>query len=317
MIDFDILIKYFAGKADSDEALRIDEWIKAAPDNRAYFESLHQTWLTTGDEVYSSPNVQNEWAEFRSKNNISNNENLVPKKTNWFMKVAAVAAILVVAFAGYYVFNTDNQNEKTQMFAAETKAETIKLADGTIATLQPNGKLIIPVKFRKDLRAVTLVGNGSFEVAHNPEQPFVIHLGETHVKVLGTSFDISRKIGLISVKVVTGKVAFYNKVDTVEIVAGYTGRYLKADKKFEVIETPPTHGSFQFNNTPMSKVIDEINAHFKVNIQLKNKELQRCSVTAGFEHQQLEYILKAITETFNLSYKIDDSEIYIDGKACN
>jgi len=314
MIDFDILIKYFDGKATPDEALQIEEWTKASSENQTYFTSLHQTWLEAGNEIYHAPEVQQEWAEFQTKNNITNNEPFVPKKTNWLQRVAAAAAIVLVAFGGYYMFNTDNQNEKTEMFVAENKAESITLKDGTIATLQPNSQLVIPIKFKEDLRAVTLVGNGSFEVAHNAAQPFVIHLGETHVKVLGTSFDISRSTSTINVKVKTGKVAFYNKADTIEIAAGQTGSYAKAEKKFELV---PSVGSFQFNNTPMDKVVAELNAHFKVNIALKNKDLSKCSVTAGFDNQPLEYILKAITETFNLKYEIDNSKIYIDGKACN
>lgn len=47
-------------------------------------------------------------------------------------------------------------------------------------------------------------------VAHDAAKPFVIHVGETEIKVLGTSFNVADRIGTktIEVAVVTGKVVF-------------------------------------------------------------------------------------------------------------
>ena len=317
MINFDTFLRYFDGKALPEEAMRIQEWVEESADNRIYFESLHQSWLVAGDELYIAPDAKKDWESFRDKHQVPHTKPFTPGKTSWLSKVAAAAAIVVVALGGYYMFNTSNQNEKTIIFAAEDKAAEIKLQDGTQVTVQKDGELVYPVQFKKEIREVTLVGNGSFNVQHNPAQPFVVHLGDTHIKVLGTSFDIYRKVGVIGVKVHTGKVAFYNKADTLVLTAGQTGKYLKADKKFLLEPDQPVYGSFDFNNMPLGEVVTRLNAHFKVNITLINKDIAQCRITAGFKEQKLEYILKAITETFNLSYKIDATHIEINGKACN
>lgn len=317
MIDFETFLRYFDGKALPEEAMRIEEWAGESTDNRVYFESLHQSWLVAGNELYVSPDAKKDWESFRDKHQVTNTKPFTPGKTSWLSRVAAAAAIVVVALGGYYMFNTGNQNEKTIIVAADDKAVEVKLMDGTQVTIQKDGELVYPVQFKKELRAVTLVGNGSFEVTHNPAQPFVVHLGDTHVKVLGTSFDVFRKVGMINVRVKTGKVAFYNKTDTLVLTAGQTGKYLKADKKFTLEPDQPIYGSFDFNDMPLGEVVTRLNAYFKVNIRLLNKDIARCRITAGFKEQQLEYILKAITETFNLSYKIDATRIEINGKACN
>ncbi|RYF53874.1 MAG: hypothetical protein EOO39_40160, partial [Cytophagaceae bacterium] len=122
-------------------------------------------------------------------------------KTNWILRIAGVAALLAVFAGGYYIFNSENQNEPTRIAEATDKALQLKLEDGTQVEVSPDGELVYPVQFKKDSREVTLVGNGSFDVAHLPEKPFIVHLGDLHVRVLGTAFDIERKKEYISVNV--------------------------------------------------------------------------------------------------------------------
>ncbi len=318
MIDFDLILKYFSGKADPEEAMLAEEWAAASEDNRVFFQSLHQSWLEAGDEVYHLPNVQQEWEAFSKKHAVPDPapvQDLPPRKI-WFTRVAAAAAITGVAFAGFYLFNSKNQNEPTLIAIAKHKVEEVRLADGTRMTVEPEGELVYPTQFKKDSREVTLVGSGSFDVAHLPDRPFIVHLGDLHVKVLGTSFHINRARKEISVQVTSGKVAFYNKKDTLYIAAGETGKYIKSDKKFELISAVPNTGSFHFEATPLEQVAAALSAHFKKEVRLGNPGLKNCKLSAGFDNQSLNDILREITLTLNLTYKIEESSIYINGSAC-
>lgn len=318
MVDFDLLIKYFAGKADPEEAMRIEEWVQADQDHYAYFKSLHQSWLDAGDDIYNIPDIQKEWEEFNNKQNFAHStlsKHLNPRK-RWLTRIAGAAAIAGAVIAGYYIFNTDNQNTKTIIFAAQAKEDSTQLADGTIVKLPPSAELVYPVYFKENLREVTLVGNGFFQVAPDTARPFIVHLGEVHIKVLGTVFEIKREKGWINVHVNKGKVAFYNKTDTIIVSAGATGKYAKAEKKFKLEVQKPLTGSFHFENTPLIEVVGQLNQYFKVNIRLQNTALNNCHLSAGFDNQPLGHILKAITETFNLSYKIEPEHIDITGTEC-
>ncbi len=315
MIDFDLIIKYFAGKADPEEAMLAEEWAAASEENHALFQSLHQSWLEAGDEIYHIPDVQKEWASFSNKHTIPQAQPQAPRRI-WLSRIAAAASIIAVAFAGFYLFNSKNQNEPTLIAVAKDKIEEVRLLDGSFITVEPEGELVYPVKFKKDSREVTLVGSGSFDITHLPEQPFIVHLGDLHVKVLGTSFHINRARKEISVQVNRGRVAFYNKKDTLYIAVGETGKYIKSDKKFVLVGATPVTGSFHFEATPLDQVAATLSAHFKMDIRLVNPGLKNCKLSAGFEQQSLNDILRDIVQTLNLSYKIEDSHINIDGPAC-
>lgn len=316
MVDFNLFIKYFAGKADPEEALLVEDWATASEEQQAIFRDLHQSWLIAGDELYTMPDIQQEWEDLMTKCDVNRVKVFEPTKKHWLPRVAAVAAIFVTAIAGFYLFNTKNQNEPTTIAEATDQAIQLRLGDGTRVTVQPDGELVYPVTFKHNIREVTLVGNGSFDVVHNPAQPFIVHLGDLHVKVLGTAFDIERNRTWISVKVNRGKVAFYNKKDTIIITEGAIGKYIKSDKKLVLEQPLPLTGNFNFNNTPLKDVFAALSAHFKVQINIANPEINNCLLSAGFEAQSLKDILTAISATFNLHANIEHQKIQISGNGC-
>jgi transmembrane sensor len=316
MVDFNLFIKYFAGKADPEEAMRVEDWAEASEEQHAYFNNLHQSWVEAGEALYTRPDTQREWEIFKEKHTINKVEELVPPKKLWLSRAAAIAATLVVAVAGFYIFNTSNQNEPTLIAEATDRAIELKLQDGTKVIVQQDGELVYPVKFKRDSREVTLVGNGSFDVTHIDQQPFIVHLGDLHIKVLGTAFDVERETGLIMVKVKRGRVAFYNKNDTIIVAEGATGKYFKKDRKLVLEQAVPLTGTFHFNNTPLKDVAAALAAHFKVKVNINNPGLNDCKLSAGFEQQSLKDILNAISATFNLKCTLEGQTIQISGYAC-
>ncbi len=315
MVDFDLLIKYFAGQAGPDEAIQIEEWLEADPANHAYFDQLYQSWLDAGSDIYNLPDAEQEWQRFLKRNNRNT---ATPQRTgmSWITRIAASVAIIGTAIAGYYIFNSNNRNGEQQIFAASARPDTIKLADGTHVGLQTGAELVYPIRFKENVREVTLVGSGSFKVAHEPGRPFIVHVGTAHVKVLGTSFEISRNNKWINVAVKEGKVAFYNKADTLYISAGFSGKYSIVAKRFELNRITPLTGSFNFEDIPLSEAAKQIGACFNVKIYFDNPAIENCRVSAVFDQKTLPYILTAITETFNLTVQIDSTNIHISGKEC-
>jgi transmembrane sensor len=67
----------------------------------------------------------------------------------------------------------------------------IALSDGSVVTLNSGSKLSFPTGFRGQERKVTLEGEAFFEVAKNPDRPFVVDIAGRSVRVLGTKFNLS------------------------------------------------------------------------------------------------------------------------------
>lgn len=78
-----------------------------------------------------------------------------------------------------------------QLIVPYGKNASVRLPDGTMAYLNAGSRLVYPSQFGGKIREVLLIGEGFFNVAHNPEQPFIVTTNDLKVKALGTSFNVS------------------------------------------------------------------------------------------------------------------------------
>lgn len=71
------------------------------------------------------------------------------------------------------------------------KKSMIVLSDGTKVWLNAGSQLVYPAVFGSKTRQVTLIGEAFFDVAKNPQNPFIVRASDVSVQVLGTRFDVS------------------------------------------------------------------------------------------------------------------------------
>src|SRR5699024_7548604 len=102
-----------------------------------------------------------------------------------------------------------------------------KLSDGTQVWLNSDSRLEVPAQFSGDLREVYLEGEAFFDVAPNPDNPFLIYAGESITKVLETEFNLQAYPDeKVQIAVKEGKVAFGNRqavVESLELVKNQMG----------------------------------------------------------------------------------------------
>lgn len=204
----------------------------------------------------------------------------------------------------------------------------ILLADGSIVWLKNNSTLSHPKKFSGDDRQVTLEGEALFEVAKDPEYPFIIQCGDLTTTVVGTSFNIKASEENIEVMVLTGKVALTSATDKQGIVvlpdekAVYNGLKKQLAKVETAKEEPVavvsgTEYDMNFKNTRMSDIIRRIERKFNVEASVDDPSLGNCVITADFTDQPLKKTLDIITAALSVEYEVDDNEVKLSGKGCN
>ncbi|MFC6099416.1 FecR domain-containing protein [Olivibacter domesticus] len=66
----------------------------------------------------------------------------------------------------------------------------LTLPDGTNVWLNAGSSLTYPTRFSKHQRSVQLLGEAYFDVAKSKNQPFMVDANGTHIKVLGTQFNV-------------------------------------------------------------------------------------------------------------------------------
>ena len=95
---------------------------------------------------------------------------------------------------GQLIYESKNSPATEELFNKVVTAiggeYALILSDGTRVWLNADSELEYPVEFVKKERIVKLSGEAYFEVAPNPEQPFIVEAGGIQTRVLGTSFNI-------------------------------------------------------------------------------------------------------------------------------
>jgi len=99
-----------------------------------------------------------------------------------------------------------------------THRTTVTLPDGTVVQLNAGSRLeITEATFNRQKREVWLSGEAFFEVAKNPEKPFIIHTGTMQTTVRGTSFNVKAygELGENVVSVRNGRVEIVENRKTI------------------------------------------------------------------------------------------------------
>ena len=114
------------------------------------------------------------------------------------------------------------------------KSYNVVLDDGTIVYMNAASKLEFPTKFNGNKREITISGEAYLQIAKKAEQPFIVHLGDSYVQVLGTEFNVNTyDSGTVKVSLVKGSVKMHTGNDSVLLKPGkavtFTGTTLVVD----------------------------------------------------------------------------------------
>ncbi|MEO7216544.1 FecR domain-containing protein [Mucilaginibacter sp.] len=90
-----------------------------------------------------------------------------------------------------YQLENNETEEWSTLVVPPTLTYQIVLSDGTKVWLNSASSLRFSFSFVRQTRDVYLTGEAFFKVAKNAAKPFIVHTGQTDVKVLGTAFNIN------------------------------------------------------------------------------------------------------------------------------
>ena len=285
-------------------------------------------------------------------NKPNNVRKLINKKPFSFSVWHMVAAAVVLGFVALTWFFVQKNNVFSGTLTPSTVAETMKeiithnidpmsvtLEDGSKIILKSGSCLRLPEHFTASERVVFLTGEAFFDIAKNPERPFFVHAKDIVTRVLGTSFWVKNTEGSknIAVEVITGKVTVYKEKtktqkpsenDGVVLTPNLKVIYFLEDEHFvtglvekpvllKTIETQAQSPQFDFYETPLFTVINQLETAYGIQIVLANDALNSCPLTANLTKQPLYTKLDLICATLNASYEIKGTSILISGKGCN
>ena len=236
-----------------------------------------------------------------------------PHETRWIPFAAAIALVgLAIAIALSWNYDTTRLANK------------LILDDGTIVWLKNNATLD-DSKLSVEDRQVTLKGEALFEVAKDPQHPFIIHCGRYVARVLGTSFNINATDSAVELTVLTGQVKISSLSTDSSIVVHPHEHVVFTGKGIAKTTSPPTEVvsiirnteyDMHFEDTNMEEIVRRVEGKFNVKIKLEDDDLRNCMISADFTDQPLSITLAMISEALGARYTIDGNEISISGTGC-
>ena len=209
--------------------------------------------------------------------------------------------------------------------------------DGSIVHLNTNSH--IETEFSDEKRIIKLIkGEALFEVAHDPNRPFIVYAGDRLVQAIGTKFVVHLESENIQVTVTDGKVkmskvAFDTTLNDIKelnsatilkddifiakgekVVAASNQTPKLTQVKAENIERELSwlDGKLVFDNERLFDVIKEINRYDDIEIVLKDPSLHNIRISGRFDLGDSEALIEAIELSFNIkSQQLESNKILL------
>ena len=312
------LARYLSGEADATECLAVEAWAAADPVNAAELERLRAIWYLGAEAITPALDVDRAWARLDARIAEAEGRGRVIslQRARPVMRWLAAAAVLTGLFVGVSYWYDQRPEE---LMAANEHVRTV-LQDNSSVVLSPGSRVNVRMR---DERHVSLHGEAYFEVQREEERPFVVETDDVTVTVLGTAFEVSAfdTSSSVLVRVRHGRVRVVAEGDSIILEAGGFARYNKTAHMLERLPAPPAavfgERIIQFQEAPMSTVVTQLEKLFDVRIELANEALARCTLTATFEDEPIDYILRVIADTYVLTLTQGAPGIYVlDGQGC-
>jgi transmembrane sensor len=189
------------------------------------------------------------------------------------------------------------------------------LNDGTKVWLNAASVLQFPVQFGGKERRVTLSGEAYFEVHKNPSSPFIVHTSGQDVQVFGTHFNV-KAYGDEAVKtsLLEGRVNILSAGRTSSLLPGMEAGSNQGSITIREADVAQSiawkNGFFQFNNSSLREVMQQISRWYDVSISYEGSPpLRQFSGTIS-RQVPIDEVLAMLSYT-GVKFSIRDKQIIV------
>jgi transmembrane sensor len=290
--------------------------------------------------------------------NAGEEKDVLPLQHNSFrkrtMKYLAIAASLLLPFFLFTVWQSKKETPQvstSRKIVAQhgSRTRTI-LPDGSTVVLNAGSKIYYNKDFNGPLREVTLFGEAFFDVAKNPNRPFIVHAGGINIKVLGTAFNVRSypddKIfettlihGLVQITKANDKkqqaiylhpnqkfMASYfdtdendedenNGNERAESLDTKSFSIKKLDstvKENERIETAWVYNRLEFRGEDFEALAKKLERWYNISIRFQDDAVKKLRFNGSLEKETMEQAFAALQIAVPFNYSIKGHEIFIE-----
>ncbi len=330
-----LVTRKLSGEASQDELQELAELLRTDPSMKDEFDVISRYWQQENQEQATNT----ESALQKTLNQLGLEpllqhpditEPVIKKIPAWKLALRIAAAIITlggISMGVYALISTSSSQDKNLVQKTNAKGvkSTIALADGSKVWLNADSKLQYPASFTGNTREVYLNGEAFFDIEKNPSKPFIIHLANGTIRVLGTSFNIKAYDDepVVETSVATGKVAFIPKLknndnaDTIFLTPNNKVIYQVKTERTTTATTVSeedrawTEGKLIFRSMLFEEIGIELERNFGKKVVFEDSDIKTYRLTGSFQNNTLSEILYYLSKTKSFSYSITDEQIVI------
>ncbi|AEL28519.1 FecR family protein [Cyclobacterium marinum] len=340
-MDRKIFNNYIDNKCTEEEYEVISKWIISGKDKEKIKGWLRESWqnLAVEDSMEPSVDFQAILDKVHHEINLKNlpqetKDNKINKIKGWYRKMAATLLLPLIGTLGVLLIKDFYQEQnyfkvkpdEIEIIAPIGARVVVQLSDGTEVHLNYGSSLKYPRIFTGDKRTVSLKGEGFFNVAHDPENPFIVHTSNLSIKALGTSFNVSAypNDNFVSATLKEGKVVLEkNSKQKEDLILGkmVPGQHVRLDKATGRLTSSKGNieryyawkeGKMVFENATIGSIADKLGRKFNVVFDI-SEEIKDLTYTVTLEDDPLEVILDLMKEVTAIRYTIYPRKKAADG----
>jgi transmembrane sensor len=242
-------------------------------------------------------------------------------RTGTFIRIAA-AALIIIGFGSTMLYlNKTSVFSKKMVVAAGSQERNIEvmLPDGSKVYLNRNSELSYSKNLGQSSRNVKLKGEAFFDIISDPSKPFSIDAGKARINVVGTSFSVltNNSNHAVEVFVRTGTVTLSDNSGTKSIVLepGFIGT-MDSKSSTKSVNKNVNYLSWNtdmlvYEGKTLNIVFADLKKVYNIDVAADDPEILNKTITAVFDNQPHETIIRIICTTFNLNYKKDGSVYHL------
>lgn len=324
----ELIGKYLAHEASSEERNALEAWLAESADNRHYFDQL-KTIFDNAASITNIPQFDTDaaWIKLRLKvhqrprgRSVDFKLDFKPDGFDLKLLWRIAASIVIIAAVGFFTYRMFQPSVSTMQVATETKTKSDTLPDGSDIFLNKKTTVAYSYNKRSKTHTVKLKGEAYFNIQHDDDKTFIVDIDGVMIRDIGTSFNVKAypDSSTIEVTVEEGEVLFYSEDKNITLKAGGKGIYHKDTKSFEVTEAEPNISAYKtkvfvFSDAELRTVVAQLNRVYDKQI-IYEDHLRSCRYTSTFTNMEIEEIANLIAETHGLTLKAIGDTIMLEGE---
>jgi len=333
----DLILGYLTKTLTPEEEERFHAWLESDFKNRKVVDMLETIW-NSSEKKHRDLDERKAWENLARKAGITTPfdeefAQIQPLSRSYARRILftrhpiatrilRVAAVIIFAISMHLFykgtkssFQGESLPKMKEISVDYGKTAVVTLMDGTRITLDAGSSLSYPSVFADNVRQVYLSGEGFFEVAPNPQNPFIICANNAVVRVLGTKFNVSAwpKLRDIRVAVTEGKVSFRSTVHPKDKAVVIEPGELSVLSDKGVLTAPietdvEKHLSWQnreliLDNTPLYEALDQLERWYRLRFELPSPLYRSVKISGTIKKMPIDKMIKSLAITVNLEFE--------------